>query len=241
VSGAGLFLGAYWGDRPESHEACAARLRRTIESLEAIDPVFRRWRLLRPGRLPVPLPREPALLPDLVLGGRRRRDSDDGVIRELGCALAAASSLSGLGAHLHVRCGQAASTPGIVNSVLLQPFRTGQADDIWLRESDAIVRAVVAAWDPDWAVLGPRTFRAAQSQGDREPHASAVTYLADWLGRPPALPGDVRVVRLPQGTLLSLVQDDRLPEVELALRTARALRAAGLLQAVPQVQAHPVP
>jgi hypothetical protein len=41
--------------------------------------------------------------------------------------------------------------------------------------------------------------------------------------------------------VLSLVRGDRLPDVDLALRTARALRAAGLLQAIPQVQAHPVP
>lgn len=233
-----LLLGAYWGDRWESHETSAARLRSMVDGLAAVDPLFERWWLLRAGRLPVPLPRDPMLLPDLVLSGRRRRDGDGAAIRELGFVLTAAYGHERPAARVHVRCGQEAGTPGILNTVLVEPFRHGHPNDVWLRRSEAIVRAVVGAWEPDWAVLGPRSFRDAQSPGDREPHVGAVTYLADWLGGRPALPADVGITRLPEGMLVSLIRGDALPDLERVVATARALRAVAVLS--PLAQAHPV-
>ena len=39
-----IYVGAYWGSRPEGVEPCASRLRRCLVALAAVSPVFDHWR-----------------------------------------------------------------------------------------------------------------------------------------------------------------------------------------------------
>jgi hypothetical protein len=218
-----VFLGAYWRDRPESAERCASRLLRTIEALEPIDALFTGWFA---ARTEAPLPRDPAAVTELMLADRDHR-TDGGVIPDAGCSLVVQSRPDGAGASLLVRCGGYAGVPNLYNAVVVEPIRPDQGDDVWLREATRLVTAVVEAWEPEWAVLGPPSFHAAQPERDGAPHVGAVTYVSDALGPLPPLPDDVGVSRVAAGQLLSLIDGDQLPELERVLRLARALEAAG--------------
>jgi hypothetical protein len=218
-----VFLGAYWRDRPETAERCAGRLLRTIEALEPIDPLFSGWVA---ARTEAPLPRDPAAVTELLLGDRDHR-TDGSVVPDAGCSLVVQSRPDGAGASLLVRCGSYAGIPSLFNAVVLEPIRPDRPDDVWLREATRIAAAVVEAWEPEWAALGPPSFRAAQPERDGAPYVGAVTYLSDALGPLPPLPDDVSLSRLAGGHLLSLVDGGRLPEIERVLRLARALEATG--------------
>jgi hypothetical protein len=85
-------VGAYWGPRSETKEACAAWLSRVFEHLGRASSVFEKWYQKgrsRRGALTKPVNvQDPAELVALLERGRNRRDIDNSIIENLGFSLA---------------------------------------------------------------------------------------------------------------------------------------------------------
>jgi hypothetical protein len=78
------FLGAYWGDRPESAEQCGQRLARCIAALGRAEPALGAWFRLGESRetANIPVGLDQASLTELLAEGRTRREGK--VVEELG-------------------------------------------------------------------------------------------------------------------------------------------------------------
>jgi immunity protein 52 of polymorphic toxin system len=236
-----LSAGVYWGDRPESAGQCAGRYLRMINALEAGGfPASRDWRAAVTGRQhPAPMIMDVHAVEQLLLAGGEYTNSGGAAVPELGYRLRATSGGEPPGVALGVRCAVSAGQPGLVNGVVLGPSGREPAPGNWTGLAPALIRSLVEAWEPDWGFFGPHSLRRAQEHQHqaRGPFVGAVTYLSRALGPLPRLPAAAAVRHIGPGSLVSLTGGDRLPDPQRVLELASLLRAAGLLAAIPQVQA----
>jgi hypothetical protein len=174
-----FYLGAYWGSRSESSLECSERLQHCLTSLGQIDPAlsswFRRGASKAAAKTPIELDLES--LNELLIGGRSRRDFGGEVIEELGFSVGLwnrAKPVIGLSTTV----GAHPSFPGVLNSFVLN-FPPPETDALRLYEpgvAQAILEAVVEAWEPAWATWSSPSLRAAQGAGPREPVLGWMTY-----------------------------------------------------------------
>lgn len=237
-----LYVGAYWGNRKETANQCAARLESLLTVLSGCDDVFSRWyekgrSAGEAARREISITRES--LKALLERGRNRRGRDGAVVEELGFRLSIWNGLPGEQADLTFQCGSCASTPNtwIPNSCLLN-LPTHAAGErlrkvgLLLRIVDAFIRAC----QPTWAVVTSHEYRETAAKA--EPGAPLVgwlTYLRVSPNRLPPLPPGTRVV--PAGDSGSVIITTDAPltmenseHVSSANQVWHALSTAGLLQ-----------
>ena len=142
-------VGAYWGQRKESRQACATRVSVFLQALAAQDAALSRWyRLLASRKAPLrELPHDvDGLLPLL---GVNRADIGGAVMVELGFDFSAWNGWKAdIPASLSVYCG--AFSPVVGNSAVVSfdPEASPKLDLL-----HGILRAAVTAFDPDDGIV----------------------------------------------------------------------------------------
>jgi hypothetical protein len=142
------FVGAYWGKRRESRQACADRLEAFIRAISTQDATLSQWfKKTASRRSPlVKLPNRGELLAPLLK--TNQRDVTGDAIPELGFNFAAWSGReSGMVASLAATCGGYSS---LVSNSLVVSFDPGMSPTLDVLEG--IMKAAIAAFDPDDAV-----------------------------------------------------------------------------------------
>ena len=149
---------AYWGSRPESTSACAARLARMIEELRSVHPAFERWlhKGLTAKQWNKPLCSTPPKTEELTQvfeKGRFYTDVGHELMADLGYSVSAWNGRrDGYGCSFHCRPGGWGLPRYFPNSFSLDLHtRTmANADFINAAVFGATLRAIVTAWDADW-------------------------------------------------------------------------------------------
>jgi hypothetical protein len=231
---------AYWGPRKESAEECAQRAAAFLNVLASCDPLLANW-----NRIPKPRGRgrkTPLMPPDLptlteAFGRGVNREPGGPVIEDLGLSVSAYNDGSGDDfATLRMRCGSYAR--GISNACVLSLPSKGPSADRLITSSmlTKVMRGLVAAWEPDWALAGSLAYRMRYREPDASPFSlNWLTYLSRRLGRVPPLPTPVRIEPVEdQGTLIILTPErftmSNPEHVALARRVRELLARAGLIQ-----------
>lgn len=236
------YVGAYWGQRRESVEECAARAVALLTRLASCDELFARWFTLGRSRreaLEHEVRPSQETLRELLLAGQSRRDIDRSVIDELGFGLSLwTGGKDGESANMSLSCGGYSTS--VVNSCVVDLPDQGVVAERVLRVEvlARVVDAVARSLEPDWATVTSHEYRdsfaKAISRSPATPLVGWLLYLAAGRGTVPPLPSPSRVVPVGSYGNLVIVTDDlfasdRPDHVEAARRVAEALEGAGLL------------
>lgn len=221
-----FYFGCYWGDRGESPADCAQRILAVTSRLANIDQRFGHWEVVLSTQAGTPLMHDPHDLGLLLESVNPSRAAAPFVV-----SLVSQAHGEEVGASLRVACGGCAGVSGIVNSVVLKPIYSGYGHTPWLLNAKDILSMAAQSFEADWGALLTPEYRIGQSNRPRVPIVGALTFLADWRGKPPSgLPVD----RVDHGWLIDLLGETvALPGVEEVLRVQRILDTAGLLQPTP--------
>lgn len=205
-----FYVGAYWGPRVESVDACADRLARMLIDVAEASPLLGSWfRTAGNRQAALKRPIEPSAerLRELLLAGQARRDDPArSVMSELGFS---ADMWNGQDVQvgLHVHCGTPAAIPGMTsnNLVIQLPAAEGAALALYQRDTAvAVLRAVIAAWRPDWCTWTSRRLRRAQELQPFDVVAGWATYVVEpagaWTDR---LPAGIAAEQVGSGLLLT--------------------------------------
>jgi hypothetical protein len=199
---AAFFLGAYWGPRPETLEASAARVSRLAESLAQVHQDLGTWcrkgHSLGSAVAPVALT-DTSAAAELLAAGQNRRDIGDGVIHELGYRVSVWNGRPEA-VELSLTCGAYVNRP-TANNVLLKfpPMDVAEPAYGPALYVDAM-RSVVESFEPDWATFTTHALRTAQGARPGELTVGWLTYV----GRPIAGMAIAETTPLRAGTLLRL-------------------------------------
>ena len=143
------FVGAYWGPREESRQACARRLSELLHKLSEQDTALSKWfkKATSKKAALVALPHDSDGL--VALLKTNQRDIGGDAIAELGFNFSAWTGREqGRAASLMATCG--AYSPAVRNSVVLSFDHAASLTPDLL---EGILNAVVAAFDPVDAVV----------------------------------------------------------------------------------------
>jgi hypothetical protein len=161
------YMGAYWGPRPAPVDACAERLAKFMESLSDIDPLLASWfetgYSLRSARAKKVEPQAGALR-ELLLASRARRDgAARSVMNDLGFRIGLWNG-NDTQVGLSATCGASPPTTAFGNRVVVNlPEAEGPALSLYQpRTGLAILKAIIAAWEPSWATWTSDRLRNAQ-------------------------------------------------------------------------------
>ena len=219
-----LWVGAYWGHRPEPPEAIASRMLRTVHGLEPLDQILQHWHVVEP---PGEMPTDVTDLASIVRTGVNRRDSDGSVIEELGWRVTMFSgdpAPNAPGTRLDTHAGSTSARVG--NAVVLSP-ETPAEHGVFRRLGDKLVSVLAVAWEPDWALFTSGTIFDEVGTAKRYP--GAVSWFADSLGQLPNDLGRSRTEHVAGGTIIDLVRDGQLPATDEIVALRDRLVAAGIL------------
>ena len=206
-----IYVGAYWGSRPEGVEPCASRLRRCLVALAAVSPVFDHWRPKGRTRSEAVGAEEveASHLADALRRGVNRRDVDGSLIEKLGYSWSAWNGQSSSPSALSVTCGASASAAGVLNSFVLELPRPSNAGASVLYERPTVIEAVLAitnAWEPSFAVVTSHRLRESRDRKPGQPVLGWITYLASDRSVPQSLAG-FDVLPVAGGTVVALARD----------------------------------
>ena len=204
------YIGAYWGSRREPVDACAERLAKFMESLGDIDPLLASWfetgYSLRSARAKKVEPQAGALR-ELLLASRARRDGTArSVMNDLGFRIGLWNG-NDTQIRLSTTCGAAPSVPGIPNAVVVGlPEAEGPALSLYQpRTGLAILKAIVAVWEPSWATWTNHRLRNAQQPKPGQVVVGWATYVQLPSPFPGGnLPPGVAVETLGTGVLITI-------------------------------------
>lgn len=193
------YLGAYWRARAETPDSAARRLAGFAEALAGLRlEGLQAWYRKRN--------RPTAAASDLLpLAAQARSLIQAAWTDGEGATITAWNGDPAAGTALSVHVGE--QSRWVPNSVVLDLPNEPQPS--WMGSADAatgLLRAVITAWEPEWATFGSADLRS--QQGARPP--SAVVGWATYLCDPPgsaaitALPPSARYERLPGGTLITV-------------------------------------
>lgn len=225
-----LYVGAYWGPRPETVEGCADRLVRFLNALAGAHDLMATWFRTNPDQATAisPIRLDHESLRWLLLGGRSRRDDDRRPIDTLGYS---AALWNGQQAAVGLRVGCGTSHPLLMNAVTVDLPEPQSAATV-LYDLQVVRRAMIAladSWEPDWAVCVSHELAEIQHSASHEPVVGWLTYLDDGRSLPRNLPRGVKRETLAKGNLLYLSErvTDVTPQAVTELRSV--LMAAGSL------------
>jgi len=235
------YAGAYWGPRKESAEECARRAADFLNLLAPADSFLAQW--YKPARRRKDARKYPLMPPDLLsLTELFRR----GVNREKGGPI-----FEDLGftfwfdnggptrdcAALRIKCGDYSG--GSNYCVLTLPTYGPNADRVLTAAVLAhVVRAMVPAWEPDWAFATSYDYEDKYQEPDSAPFSLGwVTYLSHRFGRVPPLPAPVRIEPVNDKGMLIVLTPERFTitnadHVMLTRRVRELLARAGLMPSV---------
>jgi len=235
-----LYIGGYWRDRKEDADACANRIVQCLRGLTTCDPAFEEVFVVtrKPYRIPIDI----QTIQPIVQKARNRADSPPHrIIEPLGFRPSFCSEPRGREEEwaFSSMCGAYPKTPGLWNNCVLKLPTKGEASQR-LSRLDTVVgmmRTLISAWDPDWAVAQTHEFRQLFASGSKIPGKLLVgwmSYFAARMGRvPDGVPVHSRIEIPDRGTLLILTEDavapDRPDHVATAHAVSFALQEAGLI------------
>mgnify|MGYP001767594193 CR=1 FL=1 len=235
------YVGAYWGNREESAERCAARLGRWLSALAGFDPAFRRWfRKARSRReaLKHEVLVDPIGLVDLIRGGRTKDDTG-GEIPELGFGVSFWNGESGdRSAGMSIRCGGYASSEQawLPNACIVDlPSRgDGPTQAMTGTALVELMRILGDCWDPDWASAVSRLYQQLRPVPPiGAPEVGWATYFSERRGPIPVLPPLAKSTPLSAGTVVILTEEPFTTtnpvHLSVASEVEEGLRRAGLL------------
>ncbi len=229
-----VVLGAYWWDRKESVEQCAERVVGCLRDFGQCDPALSRW--FRGGRSrKEALEREVQITSDavkeLLLRGRNRKDIGGEVIEDLGFSLRlwnGGEDCQDVG--FSVTCGGYAANPNIWNSCVVELPSEGPPSERMLKVDPllCLMRAVVTAFDPDWATVMPDSLRQIANFGwANKPAVGWLFYAANRVLPSPRIPAVARVVSIPNRGSIAVVTEERFsPDRPEHLQVREAVQAA---------------
>ena len=235
------YVGAYWGARRESAEACAQRALVFFQAMAGCDDSFGRW--FGPPRSRKQAP--PAIswdiptLREMFTQGSTRNDAGN-VIEDLGFHVSLDNGMwpgtrQREFAALRMICGGWAEH--VPNSCVLNLPSAGASMERIVQGPmlEKIMRAMILAWEPAWGVVNSSSHLLLDNSPSPGPDAGWMMYLSHQWGALPALPAPVRVDRVEdKGTLLVLTEDrftaSNPEHVALATHVRETLSQAGLLK-----------
>jgi len=197
-----FYLGAYWGARQESLDACAARLAALATSLAGLhgdlSSWFRKGEAAETATSPIDLTGPDAAV--LLSGGQQRKDIGGEVMAELGFRAAVWNGRP-RPVELSVVCGAYPPNRPTANNVLLKfPALDAGADLYEPAIVTGAVKAVVDAFAPDWATFTTHPLRKAQGAKAGELTVGWLTYAA----RPVSGVEDAAIESYQGGSLVTL-------------------------------------
>lgn len=236
-----FYVGAYWGPRAESIRIVCREAGWMLAASPVVQPAA--GKLVREGPTPLgcqatSVEVSPSTLRQLLEEGVNRRDSDGGAIGELGFSVGLWNGQSKVPIGLHLTCGASTTSPGVMNSFVLDlPVPEGEATELYeLGTARRLVEAVAAAWKPDWATLTSHGLHDALNPPPRQPVLGWITYLSR--GRPvPSHVGSARVEPYGHGTLMVAADSVEAVNASELQRLAADLENAGSLIPTPRTEA----
>lgn len=236
------YAGAYWSCRKDSAEECARRAESFFHLLSRRDSIYAQWFEQADSRKKaLQLPFEPTYDTFMRFFGRRTyREGKDG----FSFSAWTGHKEDGHGGMVMLRCGSAAEF--VSNSCLLYLPHSGPAVErvLTVPVLKEVIRALVLAWEPEWAVVTSHEFRDTLSEDGRVgTFVGWMTYFSHDRGELPSLPEPVRVEPVEDKGSLLLLTSGRLtasnPEhLSQGRRVQAVLQGEGLLKPViPRQQA----
>lgn len=174
-----FYLGAYWNARKESLDDCASRLATLATSLATLHEDLSAW--YRKGESaeatsPVQLTGSDGVA--LLSGGQQRKDIGGEVMAELGFR-AGVWNGHPQPVELSITCGAYPANRPTPNHVLLKFPPTDVAPGLYEPTLVlGVLRAVVGAFEPDWATFTSHSLRKAQGAKPGELTVGWATYVA---------------------------------------------------------------
>ncbi|WNG44990.1 hypothetical protein F0U60_13440 [Archangium minus] len=227
---------AYWGHRPESADECARRAETSFRLLAECHPDFAQWyEKGNSAREALQLGFEPTHETFRRFFGREKYQiADDG----FSFGAWTGHMEQGQGGMVMLSCGSKAEfSPNFF--WLFFPRETLEHERLVKAPIVAgAMRAIAAAWEPEWAVATADGLWDELSGGSRLGcFVGWMTYFSRERGEVPALPAPVRVEPMgDKGTLVTLTPERLTPSnpehVALAWRTQRALEERGLFRLI---------
>ncbi|WNG49305.1 hypothetical protein F0U60_38180 [Archangium minus] len=229
------YAAAYWGCRPESAQQCARRAELFFRLLSECHPDYARWyEKARSTQKALQLQFEPTFDTFVrFFGMKKYQEGRDGF--HFG---AWTGHLNNQGGMVTFNCGALAEAApnGVFFYFPSEP--PGWDRLVNLPVLTGVMRAMVLAWEPDWAVAATDDFREQLSQ-TRYPGTFVgwLTYYSRQWGEVPALPEPTRVEPIEDKGTLVVLSPERLsaanPEhVSLGHRIQGVLEERGLLREV---------
>lgn len=200
------YVAGYWPGRQESAESCARRASAFFRDLSRCDPLFSRWfEQAESSEEALRLEFEPTYS-SLV----RFFNREDNQLGEDGISFGAWTGHDeGHGAGVTLLCGST-SPPPPNHCRLHLPEQPPHANRVLTRPIlEEVLRALVLAWEPDWAAVFSEDLREAlSSTGKWGTFVGWATYVSRRRGEVPALPEPVRVTPVDGlGTLILLTPE----------------------------------
>lgn len=202
-----FYLGAYWGQRHESPEACGDRLAQCLTSLASHTDVVATWYLKanrKAEATQAPVSVDADALTALLRLGQNRRDTDGTPIIELGFSAALWNGDLEHAAGLMVQCG--AWSPVVSNRFVLDlPSDSDGVTELFLPETARdMLRAVINSWEPEWATWTSDALREVQKAAPGAPVFGWMTYLSSREVSDADVPAGVEVEPFGAGVLVTL-------------------------------------
>jgi hypothetical protein len=228
------YAGAYWGRRPESAQQCARRAETFFRLLAECDPGYARWfEQANSLKRALQLQFEPTFDTFVRFFGMKKNQ-----ILDNGFSFSAWTGHveKQHGGVVSLRCGSVANVAP--NSVLLYLPKEAPGSEHVLTAPmlTRVMRAMVLAWEPDWAVVTNDDLQEHLSRnGAADTFVGWLTYISRQWGEVPALPEPVRVEPLEGKGTLVVLTPERLsaanPEhLDLGRRVQQVLEERGLLR-----------
>ena len=247
-------IGAYWGDRQESINACAMRVSRLLTELSHCSDEFARW--FRPGKtlhdaLAHEITSDVEQLITLLNARRNRRDTDSGVIESLGLSVSLWNGGSrGRAIGLNVCCGLHAETAELLNSCVISFHKAERTlkELLTVPKLEQIITSIVKAFEPDWGAVTSAEIRdrvIGDGYPARKPKPGWMLYLQNRRGQIPPLPPPAYVKSVRGfGNLIiatdQIVSAEREDQIEQLRMVKTILDHHSLLAPIPlKSQAHP--
>ncbi|WP_257457885.1 immunity 52 family protein [Archangium lipolyticum] len=229
------YAAAYWGRRRESAEQCAKRAETFFHLLSACHADYSRWyEQASSTKRALQLQFEPTSDTFVRFFKKKKYQAgDDGF--SFGAWTGHPENQGGM-----VLLGCGADTEGVTNLAQLYfPSEPPGRDRlVTLPVVSGVMRAMVLAWEPEWAVATPRDFRDHLSEtGLPGTFVGWLTYYSRQWGDVPPLPEPVQVGQVEDKGTLVILSPERVDgavekHVALGSRIQQFLDGSGLLRRV---------
>lgn len=240
-----FYLGAYWGDRQENLEVCTERLTACLSQLYNCDEVFQQWfekGYSRKQALKRKVSIEPEVLRKLLDKGRNRADIGSHIIEDLGFGISLWNGMPEDNGEMSIGvcCGLYAGHPGLLNRFVVNLPEEGMVAKRVLNPEvlEKVIVAVVGAWEPDWAIITPRSLRDLFEVSPRTPYFSWFLFLSQKRGVVPPLPLPSRTISLEGIGTIIVITDERFDtarkeHLKIVKKVYKILKKSGLLTPIP--------